>query len=49
LRSHKKSIQYKHWLKVHNIKMKSVITVADIEIIKKIKRWRYSPPIFESI
>lgn len=49
LKSHKKSIQYKHWLKCLNIKRKNYITQNDIDKINKIKSWRYSPPIYESI
>lgn len=49
LKSHKKMIQYKKWLKVYFIKKKKVKTLKDIEKIKKIKSWRYSPPLYESI
>lgn len=49
LKSHKKSIQYKHWLKCLNIKRKDKIEQKDIDKIKKIKSWRYSPPIYENI
>lgn len=49
LRSHKKSIQFKHWLICWRIKNKQDITTKDIEKIKKIKSWRYSPPKYESI
>lgn len=49
LRSQKKSIQYKHWLKVLHIKRKDCITDQDLLKIKKIKSWRYSPPKYESI
>lgn len=49
LRSHKKSIQFKHWLICWRIKNKKEITIKDIDKIKKIKSWRYSPPKYESI
>ncbi len=49
LRSHKKSIQLKHWLVCFRIQNKKEITINDIEKIQKIKSWRYSPPKYESI
>ena len=49
LRSHKKSILFKHWLICWRIKNKKEITDIDIDRIKKIKSWRYSPPKYESI
>lgn len=49
LHSHKKSILFKHWSIVWRIKQKDEITKIDIEKIKKIKSWRYSPPKYESI
>lgn len=49
LRSHKKSIQFKHWIDCWRIKKKKEITDIDINKIKKIKSWRYSPPKYESI
>lgn len=49
LRSHKKSIQYKKWLKCLYMKRKGDLTKEDIIKIKKIKSWRYSPAIYESI
>lgn len=49
LRSHKKTIQFKHWLICWRIKNKKEKTIQDIEKIKKIKSWRYSPPKYESI
>lgn len=49
LRSHKKTIQFKHWLQVWRIKNQNEVTLKDIEKIQKIKSWRYSPPKYESI
>lgn len=49
LRSHKKTIQFEHWLTCFRIKQKDEITPEDILKIKKIKSWRYSPPKYESI
>ena len=46
LKSHKKRLQYINWLTCFNIKRKKNISLSDIERIKKIKSWRYSPPIF---
>lgn len=47
--THKKSIQYKHWLTCWRIKNKKDITFKDLKKIQKIKSWRYSPPKYESI
>ena len=48
LKTHKKSIQYKHWLRAFRIKEKKEKTFKDIQKIMKIKSWRYSPPLYES-
>lgn len=49
LKSHKKTIQYKNWLKCLCIKNKPIKTLNDLKKIKKIKSWRYSPPLYENI
>lgn len=49
LKSHKKTIQYKHWLKCLYIKNKPIKNLKDLKKIKKIKSWRYSPPLYENI
>lgn len=49
LKSHKKTIQYKHWLKCLYIKNKTTKTFNDLKKIRKIKSWRYSPPLYENI
>lgn len=49
LKSQKKLIQYKKWLKALNIKKKEVKTEKDLLRLKVLKNWRYSPPLYENI
>lgn len=47
LKTHKKSIDYKKWLRCFRIKQKSIQTEKDIEYLKKVESWRYSPVAIE--